>query len=238
MSLTPKFPSNITSLSSMVADSLAPQVRMCQRVLYYSQSVIGDYKYCARTEDHLGWMICDGRLVDRTEYGALFDIIGTSFGSTTASNFQLPDFRGKVFGSLNLASNPTNTYSQRNLGTTVGEETHTLVISEMPSHNHTITDPSHNHGITDPGHIHTGDKYNGGTQDTDNAFGTETAADTGVDTGSVNSSTTGITVNNATTGITINNRGGDQPHNNMQPTLFGGNVYIFAGLPGDPPGSL
>ena len=81
--------------------------------------------------------------------------------------------------------------------------------------------PSHNHTITDPGHTHSYVNQSG-DQNTDNAFSTETAADQ-VD----NNQTTG----SSATGITINNRGGDQPHNNMQPTLFAGNVYIFAGCP-------
>jgi microcystin-dependent protein len=54
----------------------------------------------------------------------------------------------------------------------------------------------------------------------DNVFNSETAADE-VDL----AATTGT----STTGITINNTGGGLPHNNMQPTLFIGNVFIYAG---------
>lgn len=143
---------------------------------------------------------------------ALFDVIGTSFGSTNAANFRIPDLRGQVIGGINTSSNRNSSFTVRNLGDAVGAETHTLTVPEMPTHNH---------GITDPGHTHTGDKYNGQTQSTDNAFGTESAADNVINTGSVNS---------ATTGITINNTGDSQAHNNMQPTVFAGNTYIFAGL--------
>lgn len=237
MSVYPVSPHTLPELSQMLASGVAPQLRMCQHVLYYSQSVIGDYKYCARSDDHLGWLVCDGRLLDRATHPALFAIVGTAFGSTTEDNFRLPDLRGRVFGSLNPASNRNLALSIRNLGDAVGAETHQLTIAEMPSHNHTITDPSHAHGITDPGHTHGGDNQTvQNAQETDNAFGTETAADNVFTTDNVNFSATGIVINNATTGITINNRGGDQAHNNMQPTAFAGNVYIFAGLPGDPPG--
>lgn len=42
-----------------------------------------------------GWLECDGSLVSRTTYGNLFAAIGTIYGSTTADNFKLPDFRGQ-----------------------------------------------------------------------------------------------------------------------------------------------
>lgn len=203
---------NIVDLSNAVSNKITAELSLYGSVLKYSQSIIGDYKTCARSDDHFGWMICDGRLLDREDYKALFEVIGTSFGTTNSTNFRVPDFRGKVFGSVNIASNRNNALTQRNLGESVGEEAHLLTVSEMPSHNHTINDP---------GHTHTGDRYPSGNQSTDNVFGTEIAANETLTTGNVNS---------ATTGITINNNGGGQAHNNMQPTLFGGNVYIFAGL--------
>lgn len=202
---------NLTELRDAISGNITPQLALCQRLLFYSQAVIGDYKYCARSINHLGWLVCDGSLLDRSEYKALFDIIGTSFGSTTSTNFRLPDFRGRVFGGLNVAGNRNNTYSVRNLGDAVGAETHTLIINEMPSHNHTVNDPGHTHTYVNQS----------GDQNTDNAFATEQAAD---------QADNGQTTGSSTTGITINNQGGDQPHNNMQPSLFGGNVFIFAGL--------
>lgn len=43
-----------------------------------------------------GWLPCDGREVDRTEYDRLFNIIGTVYGSGDGSStFNLPDLRGE-----------------------------------------------------------------------------------------------------------------------------------------------
>ena len=50
----------------------------------------------ASTTAPAGWLICDGREMVRTEYKALFDLIG-SFGTPSAGDkFKLPDLRGRA----------------------------------------------------------------------------------------------------------------------------------------------
>lgn len=190
----------------------------------YTLPNVGDYKFSAQTDDFNGWLKCDGRILNIDEYVGLYEVIGTSFGDDGEGTFQLPNLQGRVPGVIGQSVGQDHT-----LGEAIGAETHTLTIDEMPVHNHAITDPGHTHNITDPGHTHSGDRYTTGVQDTDNAFGTQQAADNNFQTGNVNSSTTGITINTATTGITVNNRGGGQPHNNMQPTIYIGSMFIFSG---------
>jgi hypothetical protein len=44
-----------------------------------------------------GFLLCDGAAVSRTEYVALFDAIGTTYGAGDGSTtFNVPDFRGRV----------------------------------------------------------------------------------------------------------------------------------------------
>ncbi len=44
-----------------------------------------------------GWLRCDGSAVSRTTYAALFEVIGTRYGSGDGSNtFNLPDLRGRA----------------------------------------------------------------------------------------------------------------------------------------------
>lgn len=82
-----------------------------------------------------GYLVCDGSAVSRTEYSELFDVIGTLYGSGDGSTtFNLPDLRGKVVTGLNTTNSNFNV-----LGKMGGEEAHTLTVSEIPSHNHTIT---------------------------------------------------------------------------------------------------
>lgn len=199
--LAPAHPNNVTQLSSLVVDCVAPQLNMCQTTLAYSQAIIGDYKYSARSEDHLGWLVCDGRLLDREQYKGLFEIFGTTFGNTNSSNYRLPDFRGRVFGGVNVSGNRNNSYSVRNLGDAIGEEAHTLTVNEMPSHDHGGSTGAAGYGTGVQGIFAA------------NSPATNDAADnTGNHTHSISA------------------QGGGQAHNNMQPTVFAGNVYVFAGL--------
>lgn len=82
-----------------------------------------------------GYMICDGSAISRTTYEKLFELIGTSYGEGDGSTtFNIPNMKGKV--SVGYNDNETEFNS---LGKTGGEKTHTLTISEMPSHAHNVT---------------------------------------------------------------------------------------------------
>lgn len=190
---------------------------------------IGDLKYTTCASDINNWLVCDGRSLSRTSFPHLFDVLGTNFGSENVNTFKIPDFRGRVLGTIGSGTSLTT----RALGASVGAETHTLSVDQIPAHSHTgITDSSgtHAHSITDPGHTHS---YVNNTNDqsTDSAFATESAADNSDLGATTGSSTTGITINSAgahTHTFTSNNTGGSQSHNNMQPTLFAGNVLILS----------
>lgn len=84
----------------------------------------------ARTTADTGFLLCDGSAISRTTYSALFSAIGTTYGAGDGSTtFNIPDLRGRVPVGKN-----SGTFST--LGSTGGAETHTLSISEMPSHDH------------------------------------------------------------------------------------------------------
>ncbi len=192
---------------------------------------VGDYKSSARTSDFNGWLICDRRSLSRETYAALFDIVGTNFGADDEFTFKMPDFRGRVFGAV--GSGPSLT--SRELGDSVGTETHTLSTNELPSHTHTGTTS------TDGSHTHTTNDTGG-----QGSYGLVSANGTG--TGTVFDNTTGeldltsvpiaLNVNSAGSHshkFTTNAPGGGLAHNNMQPTTFGGNVFIYSGTSILPP---
>ena len=203
--------------------------------------LVGDIKQSIRATDFEGWLLCNGGEISIYQYPELYSLMGSTFGSAAPGFFKLPDARGRVLGTVQQSTGT----SYWCVGQSPGEETHTLIVEEIPSHTHTvsdpghvhaITDPSHAHAITDPTHSHTylGVNSQGAASGLDNVAEnsprpTETSGSsaTGI---SINNNTTGITVNTNTTGITNQNTGGGLPHNNMQPTLFIGNTFIYSGV--------
>lgn len=80
-----------------------------------------------------GFLLCDGSLISRTTYAALFTAIGVVFGVGDGSTtFGLPDLRGRTPIGAGAGTLLTN----RPLAIMGGEEAHLLTTAEMPSHTH------------------------------------------------------------------------------------------------------
>jgi microcystin-dependent protein len=221
----------------------------------------GDTKMSFVNTDHLGWLKCDGREMDKTADNLLFQVIGYTFGGS-GNVFNLPNPAGRVMGTVGTVTDANTpaivrTYAK---GDSVGELDHKLTIGEMPAHNHNKATPSpganttadgttsenggHNHTLTDLGHAH---NFNAQNDDFNNSssYGAltnptdHTISAANFDAGNVRAwtdpvqlNTTGITIAAVTDhSHTISSNGGDQYHNNVQPTLFYGNTFIYCGVP-------
>src|SRR5437588_8668350 len=76
-----------------------------------------------------GWTFCNGQLLPINQNQALFSILGTTYGGDGRVNFALPDFRGR---------SPFHRGNGFTEGERGGEEVHTLIVSEMPTHTHIV----------------------------------------------------------------------------------------------------
>ena len=185
----------------------------------HQKPTVGDTKTSVISNDHMGWLLCDGRLVAVADFEFLYNVIGYSFGGS-GDSFRLPNAAGRVPGVVGQGTDANSSTFTIALGSTIGEYQHTLTIAEMPTHNH---------GVTDPRHQHTGTTDAAGWAAASASVNTlTTQTDVADDTGS---HTHTFTTNLQSTGITINNTGGSNPHNNIQPTIGMGNMFIYCGRP-------
>ena len=74
-----------------------------------------------------GWALCNGQLLPINQNQALFSLLGNTYGGDGRVNFALPDLRGRV---------PIHVGNNRILGTRGGEQAHTVIIAELPTHTH------------------------------------------------------------------------------------------------------
>ena len=81
-----------------------------------------------------GWAQCDGQLMSISQNTALFSLLGTTYGGNGTSNFALPNLQGCA--PMQAGQGPGLTL--RDLGETAGEQTVTLLQTEMPAHSHTV----------------------------------------------------------------------------------------------------
>lgn len=84
------------------------------------------------------FLFADGSAISRTEYSVLFSIIGTTYGAGDGSTtFNLPDKRERVSVMYKEDSTMGTTGALFDtLGSKGGEDTHTLITNEIPSHSH------------------------------------------------------------------------------------------------------
>src|ERR1044072_435569 len=96
---------------------------------FFADTRISPFTFAPR-----GWAWCGGQLLPISQNTALFSLLGTTYGGDGNSNFALPNLQGSA--PMQAGQGPG--LSLRDLGETGGEQTVTLLQTEMPVHSHTM----------------------------------------------------------------------------------------------------
>lgn len=99
-----------------------------------SQPFLGELLLFAGNFAPTGYALCAGQLLPISQNTALFSILGTTYGGNGTTNFALPDLRGRITVGYGAGTG----LSPYSLGQSGGEETHELIQSEMPLHQHAV----------------------------------------------------------------------------------------------------
>jgi microcystin-dependent protein len=180
----------------------------CSAVIGQALIPVGTILDFAGSVPPVGFLLCDGSTVSSSKYSALFSVIDITYGIPDVSlkTFNLPDFRGRT----SIGSGQGSGLSLRNLGNAFGEETHKLSQAELASHSH--TDAGHTHILS----MDAGNDYPSG----EGPFrdGAKYGLQVGIRfRGSI-----------STAYAQIQSSGGDQPHNNIPPSLVVNKIIKFS----------
>jgi len=155
-----------------------------------------------------GWAFCEGQILPISQNTALFSLLGTTYGGDGRTTFALPDLRGRA--PVSAGRGPG--LSDRRWGERFGVETVTLNTNQIPNHNHSGTTTLQIAVSTDGGtELNTNRNVLANHAD---AFNTDASA--------------GATLAGAS--LTIVNEGGNQAHNNMQPSIAIHYIIALQGL--------
>jgi microcystin-dependent protein len=99
-----------------------------------AQPYVGEIRMFAGNFAPAGWAFCQGQLLPISEYEALFNLIGTTYGGDGQSTFRLPDLQGR----LPIHQGTGVGLSSRAIGEISGVEQVTLTTPQVPPHTHPL----------------------------------------------------------------------------------------------------
>ena len=153
---------------------------------------IGQMTYWAGNYAPRSWAFCDGQLMAISSNEALYSVIGTTYGGDGRATFGLPDMRGRA--SIHPGSGPGLT--PRSLGQKLGSETNIYTLAQLAAHSHI-----------------------GVLKATSAASNTPTATGAALALGGSYAGRPALDQTMVAASVETANTGGNQPVNNMQPSL-------------------
>jgi len=162
---------------------------------YLGEIIAVPYNFAPR-----GYMFCAGQLLAINQNQALFSLLGTTYGGNGQTTFALPDLRGRSA----VSSGQGPGLAAKDLGERGGEESVTLLVSQMPAHTHSVQASSSTGSQASP---------------VGNAWAAQSRSP-------IFSSSANTTMSPAAT----SNAGGSQPHDNRSPYLVMNYVIAVTGI--------
>ncbi|WP_312564420.1 tail fiber protein [Diaphorobacter sp.] len=166
-----------------------------------SEPYLGEIRLISYSWPPKGWAPCQGQTLSIASNQALFALLGTTYGGDGITTFKLPDLRGRVVRHASPAA-PR--------GTMAGQEAVTLTSSQMPQHTHAV--------IAAAG--------NGNTSEFADAMVSDAAA-AGT---AANLYADGSGPPQGLAPACVSTQGGNQPHENCQPSLVLNYCIALAGI--------
>jgi microcystin-dependent protein len=192
-SVSPAFTGTPTAPTASVGNS-STQIATTAFVQANNGSPTGTINMWPTATAPTGFLLCDGTAVSRSTYAALYAVIGSTFGSGDGSTtFNVPNYTNRT-----------------PYGTTIGA-TGGSADAVVVSHTHTaaVTDPQHTHGFNFIDGLSSGNltttNYIARSVVGTNQYALAQGGSPTVNTVSINSASTGITVANSTTGVSGTN---------------------------------
>ena len=155
-----------------------------------SEPFIGEIRMFGGNFAPTGWALCDGQLAQIADNNALFALLGTIYGGDGRTTFGLPDLRGRI--PIHMGPGPGLT--DRRIGVKGGQETVTVLTSQLPAHTHAM----------------------GASSQAGTASSPAAAVPAAVGL-TAQYSTAGASAGNEMDATAVSSAGGDQAHNNVQP---------------------
>jgi len=93
-----------------------------------------------------GWALCNGQLLSINSNTALFSLLGTTYGGDGQSTFALPNLQGRV----PIHQGNGAGLSPYSMGESAGDEAISLLINQIPQHNHLVGVSNLGGAVADP----------------------------------------------------------------------------------------
>ncbi|MDQ1855930.1 phage tail protein [Chryseobacterium sp. WLY505] len=188
----------IFACTLLIGSAFAPALKAQASEPFLGQIAFVPYNFAPKY-----WAECNGQLLPIAQNQALFSLLGTTYGGNGTTTFALPDMRGRVLVHNGQAPGAPTMYT---MGETGGTESVTLLITQMPAHNHTVN------AVTAEGNQNT---------PTNNLP---------ADTKTLDKEYSDTAANTVMKNTMVGNTGGSQPHENRPPFITLKCIIALAGV--------